>query len=36
MTPQDVYSLHPDEYNALFKYRDQQVRAQNRAARKRR
>jgi hypothetical protein len=35
MTPRDVDQLTGDEYRAMVAYADQQIRAQNRAARKR-
>lgn len=35
MTPAEVYALDPEEYRALYRYRDQQVRAHNRAQRRR-
>ena len=36
MTPAEVYALHPEEYDTLWKYRDQRVREHNRAQRRRR
>ena len=35
MRPKDVYELDPAEYRALWRYRDEQVRAHNRAVRRR-
>jgi hypothetical protein len=35
MTPRDVDELTPAEYRAFYRYAEQDIRAQNRAARKR-
>ena len=35
MTPRDVEQLTNDEYRAFWRYAEQDVRAQNRAARRR-
>jgi hypothetical protein len=36
MTPRDVDQLHPEEYRAMVDYANREIRAANRAARKRR
>ena len=36
MTPRDVEAMHPDDYRAFVRYANREIRAQNRAMRKRR
>jgi len=35
MTPRDVDQLTHDEYRAMWRYRENRIRAENRAARRR-